>query len=86
MLGKPIVTTTSQGTRDYIEQNQTALISPPKDIEALAENIKKLWSDSNLCAKLGEACQTVSNHKFNLVNWTDYLENYLRNNYLRKDK
>lgn len=76
LFGKPILTTRSTGTEDYVVHNGNALIIPPKDVEALSQNITRLWTDSNLAAKLGEASQSMAVSKHQLSNWVDYLKKY----------
>ncbi|ERN41626.1 glycosyltransferase [Rubidibacter lacunae KORDI 51-2] len=43
--GSALVTTDTKGGRDYAIHRETALVSPPRNPEALAENILKLLDD-----------------------------------------
>ena len=49
-----LVTTDIGGTSDYAIHGKTALVSPPKNPEKLAENLKKLLSDKGLCKKIAQ--------------------------------
>jgi len=49
-----LVTTDNGGCRDYAIDGKTALVSPPKNPEALAENLKKLLGSSELLKKIAE--------------------------------
>jgi glycosyltransferase involved in cell wall biosynthesis len=42
LCGAALATTDARGTRDYAIDGQTALVSPPKDPQALAQNIERL--------------------------------------------
>jgi hypothetical protein len=49
-----LVTTDIGGTSDYAIPGKTALVSPPKNPEKLAENLKKLLNDKGLCKKIAQ--------------------------------
>ncbi len=50
--GVPVVTTDSGGVRDYAIPEETAVVVPAKDPEALAEGILRVLEDTNLQNKL----------------------------------
>lgn len=52
--GTPLVTTDNGGAREYAVHEETALVVPPNDPEALAESIARLRSDSALAARLAK--------------------------------
>jgi glycosyltransferase involved in cell wall biosynthesis len=52
---KAVVTTDCLGTRDYAEDNKTALVVPPGDPEALANAVVKLLKDEKLRERI--ACE-----------------------------
>ena len=52
-MGKPIITTDSQGLRDYAIPNETALVVPCGDPAAMREAVIRLNSDDDLCRRLG---------------------------------
>ena len=52
--GVPLVTTDNGGCREYGVHEQTALVVPPRDADALAEAIGRLLEDRKLAARLRE--------------------------------
>jgi len=74
--GCAVVSTDIGGVRDYAEHGVTALLSPPKDPEALAENVIRLLEDDNLRIKLAKAgCDRIQ--EFTWERSTDLLEQFL---------
>lgn len=53
--GCSVVSTDNGGVNDYAVHGKTALISPPKDPESLAENLLRVLSDDKLRIKLAQA-------------------------------
>ena len=53
--GCALVSTDSVGCRDYALPEITALVSPPKEPEALAQNIERLWLDDAERLRLANA-------------------------------
>ena len=49
-----LVTTDTGGCRDYAFDNETALISAPKDVEGLANNLVTVLDDNHLMKRLSE--------------------------------
>jgi len=49
-----IVTTDTGGSRDYAFDKETALVSAPKDVEGLAENLAAVIDDKQLMMRLAE--------------------------------
>jgi glycosyltransferase involved in cell wall biosynthesis len=52
-LGKAVVATDVNGTRDYVEDGRTALLVPPHDPAALADAVRLLLTDKRLRERLG---------------------------------
>jgi glycosyltransferase involved in cell wall biosynthesis/GT2 family glycosyltransferase len=50
--GVPLVTTDNGGCREYAADEETALVVPPRDAEAMATAIRRLLDDRELAAKL----------------------------------
>jgi glycosyltransferase involved in cell wall biosynthesis len=50
--GAALATTDTKGSRDYAFDEKTALVSPPRDPEALAENVLRLLDDLELRNRL----------------------------------
>lgn len=78
LLGKPLVTTFSDGTIDYVFPDKNALVSPPQNPEYLKENIYKLWTDSLLYERLSETTLDIAKEKYHYTVWVNYLKNYLQ--------
>lgn len=53
-MARAIAATDSRGIADYVRHGDNALLVPPRDPAALAEAIRTLWRDPELCAQLGE--------------------------------
>jgi glycosyltransferase involved in cell wall biosynthesis len=51
--GTALATTDTNGSRDYALDGETALVSPPREPEALAENVLRLLDDRELRGRLG---------------------------------
>lgn len=74
--GCAIVATDSGGIRDFIHNEVTGLLSPPKNPRALAENLCRLLGDDNLRVQLARACHSFVGG----LNWersTDLLEDLI---------
>lgn len=54
-LQKPVIGTTLGGTPEMIAADQTGLLVPPADADALAQAIRKLASDPQMSAAMGRA-------------------------------
>ena len=54
MCGTSLVTTDTGGSWDYALKEETALVSPSKDPEALAKNLIRILGDDSLRLKLTE--------------------------------
>jgi glycosyltransferase involved in cell wall biosynthesis len=71
-----LVSTDIGGVRDYAEHEVTALLSPPKNPEALAQNIVRLLEDDELRIRIAEA----GHERIKQFTWersTDLLEQFL---------
>ncbi|QTN26852.1 glycosyltransferase family 4 protein [Rhodoferax sp. AJA081-3] len=75
-FGKPIVSTYSSGTSEYLQHGQNALMSAAGDSLALGVNIKRLWEDKTLYEELSS---NVTDHarKHSIDNWVTYFDRYL---------
>jgi len=75
--GCALVSTNCTGIDEYAEHGVTALLSPIKDPEALAENLKRLLEDDNLRVKIARA----GNERIKEFTWehsTDLLEEAIK--------
>lgn len=69
-----VVTTNVGAVPDYTIPGETALVSPPKSPESLAENITKLVENSELRKRISEAGYNHINKNFSWDKSTDSLE------------
>ncbi|MDG7041490.1 MAG: glycosyltransferase family 4 protein [Nitrososphaerota archaeon] len=76
--GCAVVSTDNGGVRDYAEHEVTALLSPPKNPEALAQNIIRLLEDDALRIRLAKSGRKRIT-EFTWERSTDLLEQFLRN-------
>ena len=60
VLGKPIIATRTNATRDYLRHGETAWMVEPRDSEALAIAIEGLWKDEGLAEELAGNAVEVS--------------------------
>jgi len=75
--GCAIVATDIGGHRDYLENNVTALLSPPKNPEALARNLCHLLGNDDLRIRLARAVNNFIGG-FSWETSADLLERFLR--------
>jgi len=57
MAGKPIVVSSNQGNLDVIENGQTGLVVPIRDLQRTIDAITKLLNDKNFAQVLGDRAQ-----------------------------
>jgi glycosyltransferase involved in cell wall biosynthesis len=53
--GRPVVASDVGGLRDLVVHEQTGLLVPPKDVEALRDALRRLLDDADLRRRYGEA-------------------------------
>jgi phosphatidylinositol alpha-mannosyltransferase len=81
-LGKPIIATSNEGYASVVTHGEQGLLVPPKNIEALAEALKRLIEDNPLRSKLGaKGLVTVQSYDWPLVarRVLDYYEQVSKN-------
>ena len=62
-LGKPVIATTPGGPREVLIHETSGLLVPHGEAQALADAIRRLLSDPDLAAKLGnEAAKAALRH------------------------
>jgi glycosyltransferase involved in cell wall biosynthesis len=64
--GLPVISTTTTGIPELIEDGVSGLLVPPRDAAALADAIERLLADSVLCDRLREAAFQKVAAEFNL--------------------
>jgi len=72
-----LATTDNGGIREYAINNETALVSPIKNPEALAENVIKLLSDPTFLARISENGYAMA-QKFNWQDSVDKMEELIQ--------
>ncbi len=56
--GLPVIAAAAGGALELVEHERTGLLHPPGDVAALAENLRRLASSSELRARLGQEART----------------------------
>lgn len=72
-----LATTDNGGIREYAINNETALVSPIRNPEALAENVIKLLSDPTFLARISENGYAMA-QKFNWQDSVDKMEKLIQ--------
>ena len=54
-MGRPVVATDRPILHDYVAHEETALLVPPEEAEALAAAVERVLGDTELARRLGEA-------------------------------
>jgi glycosyltransferase involved in cell wall biosynthesis len=55
--GKAIVVSDVGGSRDYVDDDQEALVVPPGDVVELVAALRRIWSDASLRKRLGNGAR-----------------------------
>jgi glycosyltransferase involved in cell wall biosynthesis len=66
-VGRPTVTTDVPGCRDAILVNETGLLVPARDAQALARAIEKLLKEPGMCVEMGLAGRKLAEQEFDVV-------------------
>jgi glycosyltransferase involved in cell wall biosynthesis len=62
--GRPLVATDIDGNREVVRHEETGLLVPPADVEALADGISRILLDRNLSARLAENARSAAHSQF----------------------
>jgi len=76
--GKPIVSTNVGGIEDVVIPNQTALLSPTDDVQALSNNFTQIVSSEHLRKQLATKGWEHVHHKFDYMRMVNDMENLYR--------
>ena len=68
-MGKAVVASEVNGTRDYVRNGETGILVPPHDVEALRAAIDKLMSDGPRRQKMGAAARADVKERFTVDNF-----------------
>lgn len=79
-IGRPIITTDTNGCRECVEDGKNGFLVPVKNSEALAVAMKKLLENSNLLEKFGLESRKLAENEFGIKKVIDQtLEIYSEN-------
>ena len=84
--GRAVITTDVSGCRDAIEPNQTGLLVPVRDSNALASAMKRLIDEPNLRHRLGKAGRILAEQEFSIEKVVAEHLNIYRNLLMKKYK
>lgn len=68
-MGIPVISSTSTGCKDAVNDGYNGILVPPKDIESLEQAMEKLLLDKNLLRQLGGNGITWSKHFERTIIW-----------------
>lgn len=74
--GLAIVASTAGGTPEAIQNDETGLLVPPNDPDALALALERVIVDVPLRQRLGERAAQIARERFTVTYWVDRLEAY----------
>ncbi len=72
--GMAVVATTAGGTPEAVVHEETGLLVPPRDPEAMAAALRRLASDAALRRRLGATAARVARERFDFSGYVDRLE------------
>jgi glycosyltransferase involved in cell wall biosynthesis len=75
--GIPVIATLTGGTSELISDGYNGLAFTPGDANELATQIIRLWSDSELAIRLGQAGRETVEKKFDIELTVSHFEDYL---------
>lgn len=71
--GCALCTSDFKGAREYAINNYNALVSPPKDVDKMVENVKKVFESKEIRNRLSEHGMHIT-HKFN---WESSIDKFI---------
>jgi len=72
--GKPVIATRVGGTPEAIIDGETGILVPSEDVEAMAEALSNLVTDTELQTRLGAAGQARAEQNYSLANYVSRLD------------
>jgi glycosyltransferase involved in cell wall biosynthesis len=69
--GVPVVATDCGGVSEALTDGVEGFIVPPRESEALAEALRRLWRDPGLRARMGQAGRRTATSRFTLERQLD---------------
>ena len=83
-LGRPVVATNVEGVPEIVKHNQTGILVPPNNVDAIEQGITQLLSDPKKCAQLGKASREMVNVAFQAERMVRSLEQLYENMLVKK--
>jgi len=77
--GLPVVASNLPGVRTVVKQNETGLLVPPKDVDALAAGLRQIMTDKVLRQRLSENAVKWARERFSWDKHLDGLMEVYRN-------
>lgn len=71
--GKATIVSDTPGIRDYVQNNETSVLVPPGDVEALRSALLRLWSDPAERQRLGKSASKRVREDFSFPRFTERL-------------
>ena len=76
-LGVPVVASRVGGLAEIIENDATGLLVPPRNVQALAEAIQRMYADEGLRARIGRSAQALQTARYSVDAMTSrYMQVY----------
>ena len=72
-FGKPVIGSNRGGITELVSNGERGIIYEATDSDALAQSIKRLWSDPECVKSMGKAAKTYSDKQFNDVTFYETL-------------
>lgn len=77
VAGLAVIGTSTGGTPEILQHDETGLTFPPNDFQGLAAQIERLIDDRELCARLARNGRAMVVERFTLNQMVDQIEDYL---------
>jgi len=74
VMGRPVVGAAIGGIPEIVIPGQTGLLTPPRDPHALAQAMRRLMEDAELCARLGRGGRDLVCRRFSLESMAEQVE------------
>ena len=70
---KAVVVSDTSGVRDYVRNNETAVLVPPGDADALQAALLRLWNDASERERIGKQAARAAQNEFGFARFTEHL-------------
>jgi glycosyltransferase involved in cell wall biosynthesis len=68
-MGRPVISTATEGRADILEDGVNCMLVPPEDAAALRSAIEELWRDPEKCTRLGARARETVVEAHGLDQW-----------------